>query len=100
MMGGSPQYQEFMIAVGKLLLVVVPMIAVLVLLRLRLKRKKEKRKLHEQVERAKADILADGIVEGPKGEYVPHRRWRAGLARSERGDASTPRIKGPYAPAG
>jgi hypothetical protein len=45
---------------------------------LRRRRKREQRELHEKIEKAKADILEDGVVEGPKGPYVPHEPWGVG----------------------
>ena len=33
------------------------------------------REIHDAVAKAKASILADGVVSGPKGKYVPHIRW-------------------------
>ncbi len=33
------------------------------------------REIREKVAKAKASILADGVVSGPKGKYVPHIRW-------------------------
>ena len=51
---------------------------------LRWRRKRDRRRLHEQIARAKAEILADGKVEGPKWPYVPHKPWCVGT------DARTP----------
>ena len=45
---------------------------------LRRRRKREQAELHDKIEKAKADILADGVVEGPKGPYVPHESWGVG----------------------
>ena len=33
---------------------------------------------HYKVQKAIDNILEDGVVEGPKGDYVPHKRWGAG----------------------
>ncbi len=38
-------------------------------------REKDKKEIHKKVAAAKMNILEDGIVEGPKGPYVPHQRW-------------------------
>lgn len=45
---------------------------------LRRRRKREQAELHDKIEKAKVDILEDGVVEGPKGPYVPHTRWEVG----------------------
>ena len=45
----------------------------------RIRKRRNACELHDKVEKAKADILEDGIIEGPKGPYVPHNSWNAGL---------------------
>ncbi len=45
---------------------------------LRRRRKRERAELHDKIAKAKSEILADGVVEGPKGPYVPHKRWGVG----------------------
>jgi len=40
-----------------------------------------RRETHRRVQRAIRNILEDGVVEGPKGRYVPHRKWDVGMAR-------------------
>jgi len=45
---------------------------------LRRRRKRAQEKAHEEVEKARAEILEDGKVEGPKGPYVPHKPWDVG----------------------
>ena len=57
---------------------------------LRWRRRRAQREAHQKVEKAKADILADGIVEGPKEPYVPHEKWEAPSQRAT--------FKGPYGP--
>ena len=42
---------------------------------LKRRRRLEQRALHDRVEKATADILEDGVVEGPKGPRAPHIRW-------------------------
>ncbi|OVE75742.1 hypothetical protein BVX97_03605 [bacterium E08(2017)] len=54
-------------------------------------RRKEAYELHLKVQRAKAEILADGVVSGPKGEYVPHKPWNAGLGRRTPTDLKPPK---------
>lgn len=62
---------SFMAAVGLLALLAAPFIR-------RRRRRRDRERLHRQAEKARADILADGIIEGPKGPYIPHpprRTW-------------------------
>ena len=56
----------FMACVAVVLLPIFPFI-------LRRRRRRAQRELHAKIEKARASILEDGIVEGPKGPYVPHR---------------------------
>ena len=72
----------FMIALAIVLFAVFPLI-------LRRRRKKEGAALHEQIEKAKANILADGIVEGPKGPRARHIPW--GRKRGSRNDSGPPK---------
>jgi len=46
---------------------------------LRRRRRKDQQELHDKVEKARADILEDGLVEGPKGPYVRHKPWGVGI---------------------
>lgn len=46
---------------------------------LRHRRRREQRELHEKIEKAREDILADGVVSGPKGPRVPHKPWGVGM---------------------
>jgi flagellar biosynthesis/type III secretory pathway M-ring protein FliF/YscJ len=57
----------FMAIVALILIPIFPFI-------LRRRRRRAQKQLHERIEKAKADILEDGVVEGPKGPYVPHNR--------------------------
>ena len=41
-------------------------------------RSKAHRETRARVRKARDAILADGKVEGPKGDYVPHRKWTVG----------------------
>ena len=46
-----------------------------------LKRSRQERaakRHHDKVQAAIAKITEDGVVEGPKGPYVPHKRWNVG----------------------
>jgi hypothetical protein len=61
---------------------------------LRWRRRRAQSELHDKIEKAKSDILADGIVTGPKGDYVPHR-----AQGSPTHSGSVPKWKGPYGPA-
>lgn len=40
---------------------------------------------HRRVQEAIDNITEDGIVEGPKGPYVPHRKWNVGVTRGTTG---------------
>jgi hypothetical protein len=67
----------FMAILGVVLFAIFPLI-------LRRRKKKEGAALHERIEKAKADILEDGIVEGPKGPRVPHKPWGVGMTGGTR----------------
>ncbi len=58
---------------------------------LRARRRKAKAELHEKIEKATADILADGVVSGPKGPYVPHVRSGAGSSLGPSNETSPPK---------
>ena len=73
-MGGSPEYQSFMLAAATVLAGFAIVVVMLLPFMLRRRRRREQRELHDKIKKAKADILEDGVVEGPKGPYVPHRR--------------------------
>jgi hypothetical protein len=73
----------FMAAFAIVLLPIFPFI-------LRRRRKKEQAALHIRIAKAKAAILADGIVEGPKGPRFRHRA-RGSRGRSPTNDAGPPR---------
>ena len=65
-------------------------------LRVRHKRHEAER-LRKKVEKAKDDILADGIIEGPKGPYVAHKPWRKGsgtVTPKQTGNRSKPGYHG------
>ncbi|MDP6526689.1 MAG: hypothetical protein QGH15_20985 [Kiritimatiellia bacterium] len=68
----------FMLVFALVLLPFFPLI-------LRRRRRREQAELHDKIEKAKADILKDGVVEGPKGPYIPHQPWGVGT------EARTPR---------
>jgi hypothetical protein len=53
---------------------------------LRRRRRKAQQELHEKIEKAKAKILADGVVSGPKGPYVPRDRSGARTSLSPNND--------------
>ncbi len=58
----------FMLIVAIILIPIFPFI-------LRHRRRRDQKEIHDKVEKAKADILADGVVSGPKGPYVGHIAW-------------------------
>ena len=78
MMGGSEDYQEFIRLAAGFMGIFALLVAVVLPLLLRRKRKREQARLHTQIEKAKARILEDGVVEGPKGPYVQHQSWDVG----------------------
>lgn len=47
--------------------------------------------LRERARKAREDILADGIVEGPKGDYVPHKKWDVGIGMRTPSDNTPPK---------
>ncbi len=57
---------------------------------LRRRKRREGAALRERIERAKADILEDGIIEGPKGPRAPHIPWGS-KRRSPTSEAGGPR---------
>jgi prepilin-type processing-associated H-X9-DG protein len=46
--------------------------------------RKDRQAGRESARQAREKILADGKVEGPKGPYVPHKSWNAGLGTGYR----------------
>ena len=46
--------------------------------RMRRKQERETTKRQEIIESAIAKITADGVIEGPKGPYVPLKKWNVG----------------------
>jgi len=62
----------WMIVCGAALAAVFPII-------LHVRRRRARRELADRVRKARDGILADGVVSGPKGAYVAHRRWDLGL---------------------
>ncbi len=77
-MGGSEEYQAFMVFAAGCLGVLACLMAVVVPILLRRRRRREQADLHDRIEKAKAQILEDGVVEGPKGPYVRHTPWGVG----------------------
>ena len=77
-MGGSAEYQSFMLVVSILLGSVALLSAIVLPVILRRRRRRAQQELHDKIEKAKADILEDGVVEGPKGPYVRHKPWGVG----------------------
>ena len=45
------------------------------------RRKRESKALTGKIKHAIEEITKDGIVEGPKGPRVPHKKWSGGLGR-------------------
>ena len=73
-MGGSPAYQSFMLTAFVIIGAIVIVCVIVVPFIHRHRRKRAKEQMQEKVEKAIADIMEDGIIEGPKGAYVPRRR--------------------------
>jgi hypothetical protein len=71
----------FMAALAIVLFAIFPFI-------LHRRKRKEGAALHERIEKAKADILEDGIVEGPKGPRARHIPWGSRM-RSPTNEAGT-----------
>jgi hypothetical protein len=62
----------FMLAFALLLLPIFPFI-------LRRRKRRDQAALKARNDKARAAILEDGIVEGPKGPYVKHKPWNIGI---------------------
>ena len=54
----------------------------------------ERREREERLRAARERILADGKVTGPKGRYVPHRPWKAGIGMATPRETSPERQPG------
>ena len=78
MSGGSVEYQEFMRGAAALLGSFAILLVIVSPLIRRHRRKRDGARLHEVIERAKADILEDGIVELPTGPRARPVRWSVG----------------------
>ena len=57
---------------------------------------REERDRKRAIKAAVARITADGKVEGPKGPYVPHRRWNVGLGATTPHETKPDVHGGPY----
>ena len=87
-------YNEFPIA-GVWMLAFGAIVAVILIpifpFILRRRRRIGQQELHEKIEKAKADILADGIVSGPKGDYVARDRSGSRTSLGPNNDTSPPK---------
>jgi len=63
------------------------------LIRGTLQRRKDREGVRRRAREARAKILADGKVEGPKGRYMPRRWARKWIAYSNSIPAPSPRSK-------
>jgi len=61
-----------------LLVAILISLPVVLILRGVVKRKRDRLECQKKVQEARDKILADGIIEGPKGPYVPHKKWDVG----------------------
>ena len=62
------------------------------------KRQQEAERLErsEKIHKAMDDILADGVVEGPKGPRVPHKQWNVGTEARTPHETKGRSGNGPY----
>ena len=74
----------FMAIVAIVLIPIFPFI-------LRRRRRRAQQELHEKIEKAKADILEDGVVQGPKGPYVRHKPWGIGTELPTSSETGSPK---------
>ena len=58
--------------------------------------RKDREAGRESARQAREKILADGKVEGPKGPYVPHESWNAGLGIATPHKTKQAQHGGPY----
>ena len=59
-----------------------------------IRRRVERREREQRLRAARERILADGKVTGPKGKYVPHRPWKAGIGMATPRETSPERQPG------
>ena len=57
---------------------------------------RDETKRKQGIRQAIAKITADGVVEGPKGPYVPHQKWNAGTEPSTPHETKGKDGHGPY----
>jgi hypothetical protein len=93
MRGGPPEYQAFMMLILGALGVLALVIVIVVPIVHHFKRKRERKELHDKIEKAKAHILEDGVVEGPKGDYVPHIPYATTTSVGTPHDTAAPKRK-------
>ena len=92
-MSGTNEYHAFILVVACFAAVFGVLMVILHPLLHRRSRRRAQAELQEKVRKAKEHILEDGIVEGPKGPYVPHKKWNAPANVN-----GSPKFKGPYGP--
>jgi hypothetical protein len=56
----------------------------------------EEARRRENIHKAIDKIMADGVVEGPGDDYVPHVSWNAGLGSGTPSGTHPPERNGPY----
>lgn len=66
-------------------LTAIPIVFYTMIIRQRIEEKRERKEQSRLAREAINRIMADGKVEGPKGPYVPHKRWKAGTPSETRG---------------
>ena len=89
MMGGSPEYQAFMMVVAACGAVLALVFALVIPMLLRRRRKRDQQVLHDRIAKATSAMLEDGVVERPAGPYVTHTPWGVGT------EVGTPTEGGP-----
>ncbi|MFC1498289.1 hypothetical protein ACFLS1_07460 [Verrucomicrobiota bacterium] len=77
---------------GSIIFIKIPMLLILgwivfCVIRRFVRASRAKTEIHDKVQKAIADITADGVIEGPKGKLRP-RRWGERLRRRQEIDAS------------
>ena len=76
--------------------IVFALIVTVLLLLARRERDKSEAERKRKIQQARESILADGVVEGPKGPYVRHKPWNIGYDTRTPRETKPPGGHGPY----
>jgi hypothetical protein len=91
---------EFPVAQSQYILVLcdvaVAIIVTGILVAAKQRREKNEVERRHTIQEARVKILADGVVHGPKGPYVPHKSWNVGIDPHTSGETKGPEGHGPY----